>query len=61
MILPLSLELNGQASAEVTVRHDQGKDKDSSGEADSLDLPSDTEAIVPEPTEEPDDKDKKDK
>jgi predicted extracellular nuclease len=65
------------ASAEVTVPHNQGKDKDSNGEADSLDLPSETEAITPEPTpepteepdvaltpeptEEPSDKDKKDK
>ena len=49
------------ASAEVTVPHNQDKNKDSSGEADSLDLPSDTEVIAPEPTEEPSDKDKKDK
>ncbi|MCJ7569997.1 MAG: ExeM/NucH family extracellular endonuclease [Anaerolineales bacterium] len=49
------------ASAEVTVPHNQDKNKDSSGEADSLDLPSDTEAIAPDPTEAPDDKDKKDK
>jgi len=46
---------------QVIVPHNQDKNKDSSGEADSLDLPSDTEAIVPEPTEEPSDKDKKDK
>ena len=48
-------------SAEVTVPHNQDKNKDPSAEADSLDLPSDTEAIAPEPTEAPDDKDKKDK